>query len=82
MQRIEVAKPSFISAYRYDEIAKSLTIEFRDGRKWTHANVPESLYKQFSESPHPFGFWARGIRQATGADQGNKSHPVVRVDAN
>lgn len=79
MERIEVSH-GFIVAHRYFELQKELVIWFRDGRKWTHADVPQELYKRFSESPNPMGFWAIQIRQARVNDAEPKSYPVIRAE--
>ena len=43
MERIEVEQ-GFLAAHRYQPSAKLLTVEFRDGRTWTHSEVPPEVY--------------------------------------
>ena len=66
-----------ITAHRYDELSGMLTVEFKDGRAWTHTGVPQILYEQFTASSAPMAFWAVAIRQAAQGMQ--KLYPVTRV---
>jgi len=68
-----------IKAHRYDEHAKSLRIEFQDGRVWVHSGISKELYDQFCKSNQPSAFWAVAIRQAVRADGTKKIYPVVQV---
>jgi hypothetical protein len=80
MERVQVPAPSFLTAHRYFELTKELAVEFGNGQKWKHANVPAGLYEQFAASLNPFAFWAASIRQPR-ATEGRKEalYPVTGV---
>lgn len=78
MERVEVKQPSFMLAHRYDEPSQSLTIEFKDGRRWTHAKVPADLYREFLLSDFPMLFWAVRIRQARDGEAGQPLYPLIK----
>jgi KTSC domain len=81
MERIEIPAPSFMAAHRYDELSKSLAIEFRDGRVWIHSNVPPDVYEQLRTSDFPMLTWAVNIRQALAENGHEKRYPVVKIHA-
>lgn len=75
MERVEISA-GFLAAHRYDELSQSLTIEFRDGRKWTHANVPPDVYEELRTTDLPMLIWAVKIRQPLDVNL-QKKYPVV-----
>ena len=74
MERIEVEQ-GFLAAHRYQPSAKLLTVEFRDGRTWTHSEVPPEVYEALKVADFPMLFWAVHERQAM--RDGQKLYPLV-----
>ena len=80
MERVAI-EHGFMSAHRYFEIQKMLTIEFRDGRKWTHGNVSREVYEELRDSEFPMLTWAVKIRQPLAENGRDRLYPVVATHA-
>ena len=53
-----------LSYAQYDEDTETLTVDFVNGRTYTHEGVPKNLYDQLVEAPSPGQFYNSFIRGA------------------
>ena len=51
---IPIASSAFLGV-DYNSETRTLTVYFRNGRNYVHHGVPESVYKQFLNSPSKAG---------------------------
>jgi hypothetical protein len=64
MNWIETPESSNIARYRYDEKARVLTVEFKNGGTYNYYDVPQGVFEQMKTAPSKGEFLARNIKGA------------------
>lgn len=55
-------KSSMLNGQHYDAGTQTLTVEFKNGTRYSYAGVPADKYEAFSGAASPGGFFAAKIR--------------------
>ncbi len=61
MDRAPVSS-STIASVGYDELSKTLEIQFRSGAVYRYSDVPATTHRQFMDAPSKGRYFARNIR--------------------
>ena len=64
MSWFETPDSSTIARFRYDEKARVLTVEFKNGGTYNYYDVPRGVFEQMKRAPSKGEFLARNIKGA------------------
>ena len=64
MSWIETPDSSNIARYKYDDKARVLTVEFKNGGTYNYYDVPQGVFEQMKTAPSKGEFLARNIKGA------------------
>lgn len=64
MSWIETPDSTNIARYKYDEKARVLTVEFKNGGTYNYYDVPQAVYDQLNAADSKGQFLARSIKGA------------------
>jgi len=64
MSWIETPDSSNLARYKYDDRARVLTVEFKNGGTYNYYDVPQAVFEQMKAAPSKGEFLARSIKGA------------------
>lgn len=64
MNWIETPDSSNIARFRYDERARVLTVEFKNGGTYDYYDVPQVVFAQMQSAPSKGQFLAQNVKGA------------------
>ena len=64
MSWIETPDSSNLARFKYDDKARVLTVEFKNGGTYNYYDVPQAVFEQMKAAPSKGEFLARSIKGA------------------